>query len=141
MSEQMHVALYLGGVILLLGLDGWKAALGCGVLSGLAFLTRPEGAVVCFAAVLVLLAQVRTRRLRVLAGRAAMLALGFLVCAAPYVAISGKVSPKLQKETLDHFQASLGLPRPLDATESGRRQAALLRRDVNSSQIQAIALA
>jgi hypothetical protein len=130
MSDQVHVALYLGGVILLLGLDSWKAALGCGVLSGLAFLTRLEGAVVCFAAFLVLLAQVRVCRLRVLAGRAAMLALGFLICAAPYVAISGRVSPKLQKETLDRFQASLGLPRPLEATEPGWQQAALLRRDV-----------
>ena len=131
MSEQMHVALYLGGVILLLGLHNWKAAFGCGVLSGLAFLTRPEGAVVCFAAFLVLLAQVRTRRLRVLAGRAALLALGFLACAAPYVAISGKLSPKLDKETLDHFQASLGFSRPLEATEPGWWQAALLRRDVD----------
>jgi len=131
MSEQLHVALYLGGVILLLGLDRWKAALGCGVLSGLAFLTRPEGAVVCFAAFLVLLAQVRTRRLRVLAGRAAVLALGFLACAAPYVAVSGKLSPKLDKETLERFQASLGLPRPLNATEPGWRQAALLRRDLD----------
>jgi hypothetical protein len=131
MSEQMHVTLYLGGVILLLRLDSWKTALGCGVLSGLAFLTRLEGAVVCFAAFVVLLAQVRTRRLRVLASRAAMLALGFLVCATPYFAISGKVSPKLQKETLDRFQASLGLPRPLEAREPGWQHAALLRRDVD----------
>jgi hypothetical protein len=130
MSEQLHLALYLGAALMLLRLTAWQAALGCGVLSGLAFVTRPEGAVVCFAGCVVLLSRLRAYRWRVVVTRAVALGFGFLVCAGPYMATIGKISPKFGKQTLEEFQVAVGLAQP---TASGRadwpQHAALLRHD------------
>jgi hypothetical protein len=94
MSEQVHLAFYLGAVCLLLELDNWRAAVGCGLLSGLAFLTREEGFVPALAGLFVLLTAWRSvPRRRTVAHAAALLA-GFLLCAAPYWITVGRFSTK-----------------------------------------------
>jgi hypothetical protein len=93
MSDQLHLAFYLAGVIALLQLDSLFGAAGCGLAAGGAFLTRPEGAVValagCVGSFLEPVLRLRARLTR------SMLILGFFVaCAAPYWAITGRLSPK-----------------------------------------------
>lgn len=94
MSDQVHVAFYLAAVLLLLQLDTLPRALACGVLSGLAFLTRPEGALPVMGGLAVLATCWRQVAVRKLVARAAVLALGFLVCAVPYWCAVGRISPK-----------------------------------------------
>ena len=94
MSDEVHLVFYLGAVLLLLKLDALPAALGCGVLSGLAFLTRPEGAVAALGGVAALLARRRELGLRKLIRPAVALACGFLLCAAPYWCVVGRLSAK-----------------------------------------------
>jgi hypothetical protein len=94
MSEQVHLAFYLGATCLLLKLDNWRAALGCGLLSGLAFLTREEGFVPALAGLFVLLTTWRRVPRRLLMVRGAALAAGFLICAAPYWITVGRFSTK-----------------------------------------------
>jgi len=93
MSDQLHLAFYLAGVIGLLHLNSLFAAAGSGLAAGAAFLTRPEGAVValagCIGSLLEPLLRLRARLTR------SLLVLGFFVaCAAPYWAITGRLSPK-----------------------------------------------
>lgn len=102
MSDQVHLALYLAAVCLLLKLDTLPAALGCGILSGLAFLTRPEGALPVLGALVALIASRRQVGLRKLAARAAVLACGFLLCAGPYWWAAGRLSAK--KDPLQWLQ-------------------------------------
>jgi len=94
MSDQVHLTFYLGAVFLLLKLDTWRAALGCGVLSGLAFLTRQEGIVPVAAGLAVLAAQRRHVSWKELVPRGALLLLGFLACVGPYWAAIGSFSQK-----------------------------------------------
>ncbi|MBU0639361.1 MAG: hypothetical protein KKB50_10900 [Planctomycetes bacterium] len=130
MSDQLHALLYLLAVALLLSLGSWRVALVCGLVSGLAYLTRPEGVVVCVAGVAVLLAQVRTLRWRTVAVRTLALLVGFAACATPYIAATGQLSPKVDKETLGDFQAAVGFP-PAPSTDAGETaQAALNRLDL-----------
>lgn len=123
MSDQLHAALYLAAACCLTNLRSWPAAIGCGAFAGLAFLTRPEGAVVAAAGLVALLALVRTIGKRAVARRAALLLSAFTVIAGPYIVLSGRLSPKLDKEPLREFQPAAGRPgRPA-------AQAALVRRD------------
>jgi hypothetical protein len=101
MSDELHLVFYLIGAFALLKLDSVKAALVCGLAGGLAFLTRPEGAVIAVAGVIVLAVE-RQVSWRVRGGRAVVLAAGFLVCAAPFWAAVGKLSPK--KNPADWFE-------------------------------------
>ncbi|MEW6251780.1 MAG: hypothetical protein AB1716_14135 [Planctomycetota bacterium] len=102
MSDQLHLAFYLGAVFVLLELATARAALLVGLLSGLAFLTREEGFVPALAAVFALLMARRHARAagqiapshRGLAARAVLVLAGFLVCAAPYWAVVGQFSGK-----------------------------------------------
>ncbi len=94
MSDQVHVAWYLGAVLLLLRLESARAAALCGLLGGLAFLTREEGIVIVAAGLLTLAAYWRRVATRLLVGRAMALLVGFLICAGPYWAIVGGFSSK-----------------------------------------------
>jgi hypothetical protein len=110
MSDQLHLLFYLAGVYLLVGLREWRAALGCGLCSGLAFLTRPEGAVVCLSAGLLLgLRLLRERCFQPLALGLAVAA-GFLICAAPYWLVLGGLSPKTGKEPVERFVPAAARP-------------------------------
>lgn len=106
MSDQLHAAFYLFGLLAFMLAASVRTALLGGVLAGLAFLTRPEGATVLLAGLAVIFAR-RSRfspaRLLSLAGFAIA---GFLACAAPFWALSGGISPKLDKEAY----AALSLP-------------------------------
>ena len=105
MSDQLHLALYLAAAAVLLHLRDWRAAAACGVLSGLAFLTRPEGAVVCAAAVVVLLGGLGCTAIDKRLTRCVAVLLAFLLIAAPYWLLSGRLTPKAAKETIDQFRA------------------------------------
>ncbi len=94
MSEQVHLAFYLGAVVLLTRLDSARAAVGCGLLSGLAFMTREEGFVPLLAGLLTLGAAWRSAPVRRLVTQAILLLAGFLVCAAPYWLTVGRFSTK-----------------------------------------------
>lgn len=127
MSDEVHLAFYLGAVILLLRLRSPVAALACGVLAGLAFLTREEGFLPLLAGLAAIAAGWRAGRVpvrapagpataatappagldtrRALAGAAALL-LGFLACAAPYWTAVGRFSTK--KDWRDVLEAERG---------------------------------
>jgi len=94
MSDQVHLAFYLGAVLLLLQLQRWWTALAVGLLSGLAFLTREEGFVPAAASLVALLAARRTLPRPTLFKSATALLVGFAVLAGPYWAATGKFSPK-----------------------------------------------
>lgn len=98
MSEQLFLTAYLGAVLAATRLPATGAALGAGVLSGVAFLTRPEGAMplLAAAAIAVRFCGSWVRRARVVAILLAM----FALLAVPYVVLSGRLSPKLEKETV-----------------------------------------
>ncbi len=101
MSDQVHLVFYLAAVWLLLKLDSVPAALGCGLLSGLAFVTRQEGFVPVLAGVVVLGIQGRQIAWRKQGPRVAALVCGFLVCAAPYWSAVGRFTTK--KDPRDLF--------------------------------------
>ncbi len=94
MSDQVHLAFYLAAACLLLKLESASAALGVGVLAGLAFLTRPEGLMPVIGGLAVLATQRKRTAWRPLSGRAALLLLGFVVCALPYWLAVGRLSAK-----------------------------------------------
>lgn len=101
MSDELHAALYLGGLCVLLGPLSIGRTFAGGVLGGLAFLTRPEGALVAVAGgVALLLRWRRERRDGAAAPRRwplaiGALAAGFLLCAAPFWSATGRLgSPK-----------------------------------------------
>ncbi len=75
--------------------SSWSMA-SCGVMAGLAFLTRPEGAeiVVAVAFVIAGLATIRQWKLKPAGVSFAALTAGFLVCFGPFFAITGRVTNK-----------------------------------------------
>jgi hypothetical protein len=103
MSDQLHAALYLFGVACIMTLPSWSGVIGVGVLGGLAFLTRPEGAVVALAGgMALLLAKPRLPVARIVT-RGLGLVAAFVAIAAPYWLASGTLTPKLRKETVEQF--------------------------------------
>lgn len=120
MSETMHLSFYLAGAILLMRLERRGVAFGCGVLSGLAFLTRPEGAVVALAALAVLATQFHARRGASLVGRGLLVLAGFLIAAAPYWVASGRLSTKLHKAPIQQFEAGADAPTAAIAPAANR---------------------
>lgn len=103
MSDQLHLAFYLAAVWLLLKLDTFPAALGCGLLGGLAFLTRQEGLVPVLAALVGLAAQRKLVPWRSLTPRAGAVLAGFLICAVPYWLAVSRFTTK--KDPFDWFGA------------------------------------
>lgn len=106
MSDQVHIAFYLAAVLMLVNLDSWRVALGCGLCAGLAFLTRQEGFLPVAAGLLTVAAWARTASATAaratrgqLATRALALLAGFLLLAAPYWMTVGRFSTK--KDPLD----------------------------------------
>lgn len=112
MSDQVHLAFYLGAVWLLLKWDSTPSALGCGLLAGLAFLTRQEGMIPVFGGLAALFVQRRRTRAGTLLLRAAVLLAGFCVCAAPYWAAIGGFSSK--KDLRELFQDGSAASRRVD---------------------------
>jgi hypothetical protein len=94
MSDEVHLAFYLGAALLMLKLDTRPAALGCGLLSGLAFLTRPEGAVAALGGLAAICALRREIGRPKLVRQAVILGCGFLLCATPYWLAVGRLSAK-----------------------------------------------
>jgi hypothetical protein len=98
MSDQLHAALFLSGLLAFTLAASARISLLGGVFAGLAFLTRPEGVTALLAGLAVIVSrrgQFSPVRWLSLIGCALA---GFLVCAAPYWALSGGLSPKLDKE-------------------------------------------
>jgi hypothetical protein len=140
MSDPLHLAFYLAALLALIRPGRLGSLTGCGALAGLAFLTRPEGALPALVAPLVAL---RTTGLawprRILHGTAAPLA--FAAVALPYAAYVGKLSPKLEKQGVEEFRAALPGGDPVVAAWQGAapsgdpqrvdppHRAALLRRE------------
>jgi len=94
MSDQVHLAFYLAAACLLVTLDSARQAGACGLLAGLAFLTRPEGALPAVAGVIALLRSGRQKGWARTGRQIAALLCGFLLCAAPYWATVGRLSAK-----------------------------------------------
>lgn len=114
MSEQLFFVWYLGAATLLLGSWSASRAATFGVLVGLAFLTRPEGAAIGVAGAVAVFA----RRSTLGRGRSAvclaLMAAGYLVTAAPYWMVLGRFSNKEDKQTIEEVIPAtaelLGLP-------------------------------
>lgn len=97
LSDTLHLLLYVSA--LLLGMVGltrsrWQPMLAAGVLSGLAFLTRPEGAGVAVVLTMACLALPRVGRWRTRLPMCAAVAVGALLVAAPYMQMTGRLIPK-----------------------------------------------
>ncbi|MGE0480890.1 MAG: hypothetical protein AB7Q17_10515 [Phycisphaerae bacterium] len=145
MSDELHAALYVGGALAMLHAASVRGAALAGLCGGLAFLTRPEGATVWLATVLLIASRIGRQRqaMRAPAGlatspgprtparafdaltvraalvRIAAATVAFVVCAAPYWMLTGSLSAKLDKEAVEEFLPT-ALPSP----------AALLRESV-----------
>jgi hypothetical protein len=94
MSDQVHLALYLGAVRLALpSWSVWRLALA-GLASGLAFLTRQEGFLPAVAAVIALVLAAKSLGWRRATVAAAAVLVAFLAVAGPYWSIVGRFSTK-----------------------------------------------
>ncbi len=103
MSDQVHLACYLAAVCLLIDLRHSRAALCCGLLAGLAFLTRPEGMVPALAGLAVIVRRYHDVGWRHAGLQSVALAAGFAICAAPYWLSVGQFSAKKNPaEWLEH---------------------------------------
>lgn len=94
------LALWLGEISL--RSTGWKAPLGCGLVAGLGFLTRPEVLIVPVAVALTWVSRrgIRERlttllQPRIALARLASLGLSFLLIVGAYALLKGEVSEKL----------------------------------------------
>lgn len=94
MSDQVHLALYLGAVLLALRLASVARAAACGMLTGLAFLTRQEGFLPLIAALFAMLLMMQRVGWRAATARSAALVVGFVLLAGPYWATVGRFSTK-----------------------------------------------
>ncbi|MBI5863650.1 MAG: hypothetical protein HZB38_03905 [Planctomycetes bacterium] len=106
MSEPLFLSLYLAGACLLVREPTPARSLGFGLFCGLAFLTRPEGATLAPALAAALLARRHALGWKRVSVGAVLAIAGFLVCAAPYWATIGGLSPKMSKQTVGEFVAA-----------------------------------
>ncbi|MBN2448595.1 MAG: glycosyltransferase family 39 protein [Phycisphaerae bacterium] len=115
MSDQLHLAFYLAGACVLVDMRRPAAAALCGLLAGLAFLTRPEGGAVMPAALIALLALRRELGWQAVVRRAGLVCVAFAVCALPFWLLTGDISPK--KSPLKWFRSeavtAFGIERPV----------------------------
>lgn len=115
MSDQLHAAFYLACLGLALHGPCPRAGLAAGLFSGLAFLTRPEGAVAGASAAIGMLSDSREKRAWMRIVAPILLVIGFLAVAIPYWELSGRWSSKEDKQPLSEFvsahrgRASLGV--------------------------------
>ncbi len=148
MSEQMFIVFYLAAATLLLG--HWRPVRAgiFGVLVGLAFLTRPEGAALGIAGVVAVLANTLTqyrrspphtaghgadtcaavtthpkagparKPLTTCVGCLLLMAAGFLAAAAPYWMALGRFSPKVDKQTIEQLMPNAAHARKADHIRS-----------------------
>lgn len=110
LSDMPHLAIYLFALTAAVrGFDrasiGYLAA--AGLLSGLAYLTRPEGLGVAAVTCLALVRFPRTWSFRKRMPVAFCTLAAFLVMAGPYSVVTGKVVPKKSLKKLFHLEASL----------------------------------
>lgn len=110
MSDEIHLAFYLGAALLMLKMKGHVAAAGVGMLGGLAFVTRQEGVMIVLAGLATVAAHRRLQPARRLAVQGLLVVVGFLVFAAPYWMAAGQLSAK--KNPLDWFRRSTALRLP-----------------------------
>ncbi|WP_406695314.1 glycosyltransferase family 39 protein [Singulisphaera sp. Ch08] len=90
------LALWLGEISL--RSSGWKAPLGCGIVAGLGFLTRPEVLIVPLAVAVTWISRggvLALNRPRIALARLSALGLSFLVLVGAYALLKGEVSEKL----------------------------------------------
>ncbi|AGA27376.1 glycosyltransferase family 39 protein [Singulisphaera acidiphila] len=92
------LALWLGEISL--RSTGWKAPLGCGIVAGLGFLTRPEVLIVPLAVALTWVSRrgivaLPLPRPRIALARLSALGLSFLMIVGAYALLKGEVSEKL----------------------------------------------
>lgn len=132
MSDQPHLALYLAAIWAAMTPTA-SAALACGGLSGLAFLTRPEGAAPAVAAALAALLSARRRGWRAAGVRVLATMFAFTALTAPYWAYVGRFSTK--KDPLDLLREESATARALDPAAT----ASALTTDLASTAPRALA--
>ncbi len=120
MSDSVHLLFYLAAVVLLVNLNSVPAALACGLLSALAFMTRQEGFVPAAAGIVVLAGQWRHVRWSRLAARGGVLLLAFVVCVAPYWMAVGRFSSKKDVSLWSAEEVARSCPTTLVAPASCR---------------------
>ncbi len=113
MSDQLHLALYLGAACLLVNLSDGRRTAAVGALAALAFLTRQEGVVLVLAGLAALVARRRSERAVKLAQRAVLLVGVFVICVSPYWALTGSFSSKKNiEDVFANVAVSDLMPRP-----------------------------
>lgn len=136
MSESLFLLLFCAATWAMLPvsrtpLTAHRAVL-IGLLCGLAFLTRPEGAIAVACGVVTIF--VGHEPIGDAFRKSAMLAAGFLVLAAPYMVAIGGLTPKLQKEELRDFRSATDTiapsERPASMTSAPPARAALIRENI-----------
>lgn len=132
MSDQLAAVFYLLGAVFLTRLTCSRMSLLCGLSAGFAFAVRPEGATVVLAGFLVLISQWRQGAWRFTKSGVA-LAVGFLMVAAPYWTLSGKLSAKEDKQRVEEFSRAAAIKAPI-------AHAALTRKNVGWSEAVILAL-
>ncbi len=126
MSDQTHLALYLAAVLVLGRLDTLTVAITGGALAGLAFLTRQEGFLPAAAAILSLGLDRGPTLMRARVARAVAVALGFVLVAGPYWAVTGRISTKKDPlHWLEHEAAAAEPGSPPFGAGVARAQATL----------------
>ncbi len=125
MSDPLHALLYLLGLYLAMRCTTAPAAFGTGLLAGLAFLTRPEGAAVAPAAWAAILARRTELRWKRVATLGLLVGAGFLVCAGPYWSLTGRLSTK--KSPLELLGDVTVPQRPAPCERDHRRFFSLVR--------------
>lgn len=118
MTDQLHLACYLGGVWALVCATTSRHFVVAGMLAGLAFLTRPEGLIVAVAGATVAARDLMAPNRR---GRAAVALLALIVglsaVAGPYLAIVGRLTPKKDLFAAAEFEPALvAVPPPANVS-------------------------
>ncbi len=108
MADELHLCFYLGAVLCFARSSARRAALGAGILAGLAFLTRQEGALVALVAVVFLIAHCRRDGARRVVARVVLVLVGFALLAGPYWWLTGSFSNK--KDPLELLLGSVTAP-------------------------------
>lgn len=152
MSDTLHLALFLAAAGMAVAPPTMLRGVAAGALSGLAFLVRPEGAVIAATAIAALLTSARRaatpvsgpkpddgpdafrvdRKLepwRQRASCALAVVVGFCLVAGPYWIALGQFSTKLDKQTVEEFVAAMFAS---PAQFAGPARAALVREPVDA---------